>query len=86
MAIMGWSYGGYASAMALAREDSPFSCGISVAPVTDWRLYDSVYTERYVANIVAKPKDRAEFLSIFCGKILKKFDICREKSRIFIKF
>ena len=47
MAIMGWSYGGYASAMALAREDSKFSCGISVAPVTDWRLYDSVYTERY---------------------------------------
>ena len=28
MAIMGWSYGGYASAMALAREDSPFQCGI----------------------------------------------------------
>ena len=41
------SYGGYASAMAMAREDSPFQCGISVAPVADWRLYSSVYTERF---------------------------------------
>ena len=45
-----FSYGGYASAMALAREDSPFQCGISVAPVTDWRLYSSVYTERFLLN------------------------------------
>lgn len=48
IAIMGWSYGGYASAMALTRDEAPFQCGISVAPVTDWKMYDSVYTERYM--------------------------------------
>lgn len=44
IAIWGWSYGGYASAMALASEppnnpDSVFSCGMSVAPVTSWLYY-----------------------------------------------
>ncbi|KAK3930969.1 Venom dipeptidyl peptidase 4 [Frankliniella fusca] len=48
-AIWGWSYGGYASAMALAKDtDNVFKCGMSVAPVTDWILYDSIYTERYM--------------------------------------
>ena len=36
--------------MALSREDSPFQCGISVAPVADWRLYSSVYSERYMGD------------------------------------
>jgi len=51
-AIWGWSYGGFATAMTLEQdigEDPVFSCGISVAPVTSWLLYDSVYTERYMA-------------------------------------
>ena len=48
LAIMGWSYGGYSTAMVMTREESPFKCGISVAPVTDWKMYDSVYTERYM--------------------------------------
>ncbi|XP_034243317.1 venom dipeptidyl peptidase 4 isoform X2 [Thrips palmi] len=48
-AIWGWSYGGYASAMALAEDTSNvFKCGMSVAPVTDWIYYDSIYTERYM--------------------------------------
>ncbi|BES89054.1 dipeptidyl peptidase [Nesidiocoris tenuis] len=48
-AIWGWSYGGYASAMALALDqDDVFKCGISVAPVTDWTLYDTLYTERFM--------------------------------------
>lgn len=46
--IWGWSYGGYASAMALAKSNDTFNCGISVAPVTNWLYYDSVYTERYM--------------------------------------
>nr|XP_031850173.1 venom dipeptidyl peptidase 4 [Nomia melanderi] len=48
-AIWGWSYGGFATAMALATDkDSVFKCGISVAPVTSWIYYDSIYTERFM--------------------------------------
>jgi len=39
VAVWGWSYGGFMAAMALAREQEVFHCGISVAPVTTWRLY-----------------------------------------------
>ncbi|XP_067139142.1 inactive dipeptidyl peptidase 10-like isoform X3 [Centruroides vittatus] len=46
--IWGWSYGGYAAAMALAKSNDTFNCGMSVAPVTNWLYYDSVYTERYM--------------------------------------
>ncbi|TMW53741.1 hypothetical protein DOY81_001146 [Sarcophaga bullata] len=47
--IWGWSYGGYAAAMALANDDKHvFRCAASVAPVTDWTYYDSIYTERYM--------------------------------------
>ncbi|XP_022174012.1 venom dipeptidyl peptidase 4 isoform X2 [Myzus persicae] len=48
-AIWGWSYGGYTAAMALTKDDkNVFKCGLSVAPVTDWIYYDSIYTERYM--------------------------------------
>ncbi|XP_077997531.1 inactive dipeptidyl peptidase 10-like isoform X2 [Glandiceps talaboti] len=47
-AIWGWSYGGFASAMALANGGDTFTCAMAVAPVTDWRYYDSAYTERYM--------------------------------------
>lgn len=45
--IWGWSYGGYMTAYALTHSKS-FKLGISGAPVTDWRNYDSIYTERYM--------------------------------------
>ena len=45
--IWGWSGGGLASSFALTHSDV-FRAGIAVAPVTDWRLYDSIYTERYM--------------------------------------
>uniref|UniRef100_A0A8D8Q543 Venom dipeptidyl peptidase 4 n=1 Tax=Cacopsylla melanoneura TaxID=428564 RepID=A0A8D8Q543_9HEMI len=48
-AIWGWSYGGYATGLALALDPSNvFKCGISVAPVTDWIYYDTIYSERYM--------------------------------------
>ncbi|XP_034176529.2 venom dipeptidyl peptidase 4 isoform X2 [Osmia lignaria lignaria] len=48
-AIWGWSYGGFATAMVMATdEQSVFKCGISVAPVTSWIYYDSIYTERFM--------------------------------------
>jgi dipeptidyl-peptidase-4 len=46
--IWGWSYGGYMTAMTSFRGGSLFRAAMSVAPVTDWRLYDNIYTERYM--------------------------------------
>lgn len=47
--IWGWSYGGYFTLMTLARDSANvFGCGISVAPVTSWLFYDTIYTERYM--------------------------------------
>lgn len=50
IAIWGWSYGGYLTLKTLETdaEDSVFLFGASVAPVTNWKLYDSIYTERYM--------------------------------------
>ena len=46
--MWGWSYGGYMTAMTLSRGGNVFKAGISVAPVSDWRLYDTIYTERFM--------------------------------------
>ncbi|MGW4210015.1 prolyl oligopeptidase family serine peptidase [Lentzea sp. NPDC004789] len=56
VAIRGWSYGGYLSALAVLRRPDVFHAGIAGAPVTDWRLYDTHYTERYLGH----PDDRPE--------------------------
>ncbi|XP_034669414.1 uncharacterized protein LOC117902264 isoform X1 [Drosophila subobscura] len=49
MGVWGWSYGGYTAALALAGQQDIFQCGISVSPVTNWKLYDSTYAERYLS-------------------------------------
>jgi len=46
--IWGWSYGGYTSVMSLLKGSDVFKAGAAVAPVTDWRNYDSIYTERFM--------------------------------------
>lgn len=46
--IWGWSYGGFMTLMCMSAFNTPFRCGIAVAPVTDFRLYDSAYTERFM--------------------------------------
>ncbi|KRX83017.1 Dipeptidyl peptidase 8 [Trichinella sp. T6] len=46
--VMGWSYGGYLAINALAKHPNIFKIAISGAPVVDWHLYDSAYTERYM--------------------------------------
>lgn len=51
VAIWGWSYGGFVTSLVLARDadqSNVFQCGISVAPVTNWIYYDSIYAERYL--------------------------------------
>lgn len=46
--IHGWSYGGYETLMCLQADNTPFAAGVAIAPVTDWRFYDTVYAERYM--------------------------------------
>ncbi len=46
--VFGWSYGGYMSLMLLAKASDQIAAGVAGAPVTDWRLYDTHYTERYM--------------------------------------
>ena len=46
--IFGWSYGGYMSTLCMTKGSDYFSTGIAVAPVTNWRYYDNIYTERFM--------------------------------------
>lgn len=48
LGIWGWSYGGYITLLALTTPQQPFKAGIAVAPVCDYRYYNTVYTERYL--------------------------------------
>lgn len=54
--LFGWSYGGYMSLLALGQYPGEFAAAVSVAPVTDWSLYDTHYTERYLG----RPQDHPE--------------------------
>ena len=54
--VFGWSYGGYMALMCMMRAPQYFTAGVSGAPVTDWRLYDTHYTERYMGT----PADNAQ--------------------------
>ncbi|MFF2507354.1 prolyl oligopeptidase family serine peptidase [Streptomyces sp. NPDC058067] len=56
VAIRGWSYGGYLAGLAVLRRPDVFHAGIAGAPVTDWRLYDTHYTERYLGDPKASPE------------------------------
>ncbi|MCX7546878.1 S9 family peptidase [Xanthomarina sp. F1114] len=55
MGIWGWSYGGFMSSNALFKGNDVFKMAIAVAPVTSWRFYDSVYTERYMTTPQENP-------------------------------
>ena len=46
--IWGWSYGGYMTLLCLTKGSDVFHMGIAVAPVTNWRFYDNIYTERFM--------------------------------------
>lgn len=53
--IWGWSFGGYMTSLCMTKGNGIFKAGIAVAPVTNWRFYDSIYTERYLKT----PQDNA---------------------------
>jgi dipeptidyl-peptidase 4 len=65
VAIRGWSFGGYLAALAVLRRPDVFHAGIAGAPVTDWRLYDTGYTERYLGHPDFSPEnyDRSSLLA-----------------------
>jgi dipeptidyl-peptidase-4 len=53
--IYGWSYGGYLALYALTHAPEVWRCGVAGAPVTDWKLYDAIYTERYMGTPAENP-------------------------------
>ena len=57
--VHGWSNGGYMTLMLLARAPQDYACGVAGAPVTDWALYDTHYTERYMGLPGANPEGYA---------------------------
>jgi len=66
VAIRGWSFGGYLAALAVLRRPDVFHAAIAGAPVTDWRLYDTHYTERYLGlpGSNAEAYDRSGLISL----------------------
>jgi dipeptidyl-peptidase-4 len=54
--VFGWSFGGYFSAMAALLRPDVFKAAVAGAPVTDWRLYDTAYTERYMKTPQQNPE------------------------------
>jgi len=72
--IWGWSYGGFTTASALAHDkENVFKCGISVAPVTSWMYYDSIYTERYM-GLPTRRDNFAGYNNTDLTLLAKKFD------------
>ncbi len=63
--IRGWSFGGYLAALAVMERPEVFHAAVAGAPVTDWRLYDTAYTERYLGNPNddASPYERTSLLT-----------------------
>jgi len=73
--IWGWSYGGYMTLMAMVKSPDYFKVGVAVAPVTDWRNYDTIYTERYMLTPEKNPEGYKEsapvnFADQLKGKLL----------------
>ena len=55
LGIWGWSYGGYMTLYTLTHAPDVFKCGAAGGPVTDWKFYDSIYTERYMRTPQENP-------------------------------
>jgi dipeptidyl-peptidase-4 len=56
MGIFGWSYGGFMTSLCMTKGKGTFRMGIAVAPVTSWRYYDTIYTERYMRTPQENPE------------------------------
>jgi len=69
--IFGWSYGGYMSSLCLFKGNDIFKTAIAVAPVTNWKWYDSVYTERYMRSINENSEGYKENSPVYFADRLK---------------
>lgn len=69
--VFGWSYGGFMAAGCLLRRPDVFAAGIAVAPVTHYRYYDSVYTERYMGLPSVNPRGYRDNAPLTYAKNLK---------------
>jgi dipeptidyl-peptidase-4 len=68
--IRGWSFGGYLAALAVIRRPDIFHAAIAGAPVTDWELYDTHYTERYLGHPTEEPDNyRRTSLLVDAGEL-----------------
>jgi dipeptidyl-peptidase 4 len=78
--IWGWSYGGYLALMAMLYDQGPetFRLGVAVAPVTSWRFYDTIYTERYLST----PQNNPEGYDL--GSPLTYADRLRDDQRLLL--
>jgi len=73
--MFGWSFGGYMTSLAMTKGADVFKMGIAVAPVTNWRYYDSVYTERFMRTPQENPdgydkNSPTEYARLLKGKFL----------------
>ncbi|MBO9693825.1 S9 family peptidase [Chryseobacterium sp.] len=73
--MFGWSFGGYMTSLAMTKGADVFKMGIAVAPVTNWRYYDSVYTERFMRTPQENPdgydkNSPTEYANLLKGKFL----------------
>ncbi len=73
--VQGWSFGGYLSSLCMTKGADYFKAGIAVAPVTNWRFYDTIYTERYLSTPQENPAGYDEnspinFVDMLKGKYL----------------
>jgi dipeptidyl-peptidase-4 len=72
--IWGWSYGGYMSSLVMTKGAGTFKLGIAVSPVTNWRFYDTIYTERYLQTPQLNPNGYdLNSPSTFADKLEGKF-------------
>jgi len=69
--IFGWSYGGYMSSLCITRGADLFKMAIAVAPVTNWKFYDNIYTERYMGTLETNPNGYDDNAPIKFAKNLK---------------
>jgi dipeptidyl-peptidase 4 len=73
--IFGWSYGGYMTALCMTKGADVFNAGISVAPVSNWKYYDNIYTERYMGTLETNPEgfdinSPTSYTDLFKGEML----------------
>ncbi len=69
--IFGWSYGGYMSSLCILKGNDVFSYAIAVAPVTNWKWYDTIYTERYMRTTEENPEGYRDNSPVYFADMLK---------------